>query len=50
MPIDCEVHDEAVMEVGRLQKRVAELEAALRRISLRDVDHESKRIARNALK
>ena len=30
MTIDCEVHDEAVMEVGRLQRRVAELEAALR--------------------
>lgn len=27
MPIDCEVHDEAVMAAGRLQRRVYELEA-----------------------
>lgn len=29
-PIDCETHDVAVLEVGRLQKRIAELEAAIR--------------------
>jgi hypothetical protein len=30
VPIDCEVHDVAVMEVSRMEKRVADLEIALR--------------------
>lgn len=29
MAVDCEAHDIAVIEAGRLQKRVAELEAVL---------------------